>query len=217
MHIVTVPARRLVVRGILIIAGILVFIHGMTENLSVADERSDLEQIELEIKLREFSEKPYSIAYDRTVKAIGNSSLEKQRVDLVNKSLLLQEKARGMRKQIVENNDLVASELTGLPKSCLESFRFLSPEYTVCEEKYSHVFSLVYDDPEIQEIDVEADNLIDESIVLRKKTVSIREKFTEQFYLEEMRNELEKLKIEITEEILERTKREFLETKSMRV
>ena len=200
-------------RGILTIARMLVCIHGMAPSFVIADEGSDLEQIELEIKLREISEKSYSIAYERAVRAIGNSSLEKQRTDLANKSLPLRDKARNMRKKIVENNDLVANKLTGLPESCFDSFQFLSPEYNICEEKYSHVFSLVLDHPELQKMDLEADDLLDDLMSLTKKIISIREKFTKKFYVEEMRKELEQLKMEVTKEILEREMKEFFRLK----
>ena len=122
-----------------------------------------------------------------------------------------------MRTQIVEDNGLIAGETTGLPKSCFEAFKFLSPEYADCEEKYNHVFSLAYDDPQIRAIDTEADRVFDELTSLHRKARTIREKFTEKFYFEEMRKELDKLQLEVTEEILDKIRRQFLVVKEIEV
>ena len=202
-------------RAMLAILGIVTCIESTMVSIATANELSDVEQIEFEIRIRESSEKSYKVAYERALTAIEKSSIGKQAKDIANKSGQLRDEVRRMRARIVEENGLVAGETTGLPKSCFEVFKFLSPEYDDCEEKYTHVFSLARDDPEARAVEIEADRVFDELINLHRKAKSIREKFTEKFYLEEMRKELGKLQLEISEEVLDKIRKQFLVIKKI--
>ena len=73
-------------RTMLTVFGILACINSMMVSLAIANERSDVEQIEFEIRIREISERSYKVAYERALTAIEKSSIGKQAEDLATES-----------------------------------------------------------------------------------------------------------------------------------